>query len=159
MSVQGIVDKIQATLTSSNQVIALTGMYFQLDADISVVSVDSSGIATVRTLATDYTLSGAGDFTNYGSLTVVGGTVGHTWYIYRNVPMTQLVAWVEAGNFSTLNMQTATDKLTIICQQLYELIKRCLKYPVQEPVDTNGEAPAKSGKGAPWHLVSWSWPR
>ncbi len=143
MSVQSDTTKVIQEITVLNQAISLNGFYFQLDSQVLVVSLSTDGVPTVRNLTTDYTLTGAGVAT-YGTMTVVGGTIGDVWYIYRGVPITQQIGWVQAGGFSTTNAENMGDKGALIDLQLQELLDRVLKYPVTEAVTTLSELPVAS---------------
>ena len=146
MSVNGTTAKIQQALAIINQEISLNGLYFQDNSQIVVCSVDTDVVVTERDLTTDYTLTGAGVFT-YGTLTVVGGTVGDVWFIARDVPITQLIGWVQQGNFSMKNLETGMDKLTLIAQQQQEELERIPKFgSVDDLTDEMTKIPSLAGQ-------------
>lgn len=159
MSFNSETTRIVQVLTTTNQAVSLNGFYFQTDDQVSVVSVDADGIVTARSITTDYTLTGAG-LSTYGTLTVVGGTVGDTWFVYRDVPITQLIGWVQQGGFSMRNLTIATDKAAMIDLQLQEQIDRAAKFPRTESSAVSAELPTleqRKGNAAAWNSVTGEW--
>jgi hypothetical protein len=104
---------------------------FLADADLVVVSVnDTTGVETVRTLTSDYTLSGAGD-ANGGTVTMLTAPAsGTTLVVYSDPAVTQLVDHINNDNFDVnATVETPLDKLTLICRRIKELITRGLRQP------------------------------
>jgi hypothetical protein len=104
---------------------------FLADADLVVVSVDdATGVETVLTLTTDYTLSGAGD-ANGGTVTMLTAPAsGTTLVIYSDPAVTQLVDHINNDNFDVnATVEAPLDKLTLICRRIKELITRGLRQP------------------------------
>lgn len=101
--------------------------YFLDNTHIKVVLRDAAGVETVKTLTTDYTVTGAG--------VLAGGTVtmntapasGVTVVIARNVPLTQETDYQTNDPFPAETHERALDKLTMEVQQLKEIIDRAIK--------------------------------
>jgi hypothetical protein len=103
------------------------GFYFLADSHLKVTLRAADGTETVKTLTTDYTVSGAGNPSG-GSITL--GTApasGVTVVVTRNVPQTQLVDYQPNDPFPATTHEQALDQLTMEVQQLQEQISRALK--------------------------------
>jgi len=104
---------------------------FLADADLVVLERnDTTGVETIKTLTTHYTVSGAGDAAG-GSVTMVTApATGVSLVIYRDPALTQTVDLV---NNDPLPVETAVeqplDKLTMIGQRDRELLERSLRLP------------------------------
>lgn len=82
-----------------------------------VVSIDSLGAETVKTLTTHYTVSGAGDPAG-GSVTMLTApATGTRLVIYRDTDVTQETDYVSGDPFPAESHETALDKLTMIMQE------------------------------------------
>lgn len=118
------------TLSSTSQVLAFVN-YFLLNSHLRVVRVgeDDDGLQVITDLteSSDYSVAGAGNPSG-GTVTMIpGGThsvqVGDHIVISRNVPITQVVDYVENGTiFGANTVETSLDKLTMICQMLLDLL-------------------------------------
>jgi len=81
---------------------------------------------------TDYTISGAG--TSVRTITILKAVVADSNFaVFLNVPITQGISPEEGGNFPAAIQEMTLDKLTYICQMLYERITRS----VQVSIDSN----------------------
>lgn len=93
-----------------------------IDADDLVVEVDE----VAQTLNSDYTVSGGAGSTG----TVTFGTApasGTELVIYRQTDITQATDYVENDSFSAETHEDALDKLTLICQELDDTTKHCIR--------------------------------
>ncbi|MBR5594696.1 MAG: hypothetical protein IKW47_00190, partial [Alistipes sp.] len=105
---------------------------------ISFPFLDASHIAVyqkigdadeVKVPASQYTISGAGN-PHGGTLTMnTTPAAGTRIVILRDIPITQLYNYTELDNFPAEAHENALAKLTMICQQLYELTQRHLAVP------------------------------
>lgn len=103
------------------------GFYFLADSHLKVTLRAADGTETVKTLTTDYTVSGAGNPSG-GSITL--GTApasGVTVVVTRNVPQTQLVDYQPNDPFPATTHEQALDQLTMEVQQLQEQVTRAIK--------------------------------
>lgn len=112
------------------------------DSDLVVTKrVTSTGVETVLTLTTHYTVTG-GDYA-IGEITPVDGATdfpaGVTWTIHRNTPKTQATDYVENDNFGSDAHENALDKLTYLALDGAEEIDRALKVSVTDAAP--GEIP------------------
>jgi len=109
--------------------------------DVYVYVVDDEGNVTL--LTSNYSV-------DINALTVTYPTVGGVspletgvnalpvgWEIVllRSEPLSQTVQLTEQGVFSAEAIESAFDKLTMICQQLQEQLSRCFMAPVNLPYD------------------------
>lgn len=92
--------------------------------------VNATGVATLRTLTTDYTVTGAGVATGGNVLMVVAPAIGHTLLSIRVLPSTQASQLPANDRFPSTTVETALDKLTMLIQQLQEVDNRALKLAV-----------------------------
>lgn len=111
---------------------------FILDSHLVVVLTDVNDADTTLVLDTDYTVSGAGD-EGGGTVTYpVSGdplAIGKVLTIYRDVAYTQGTDLSNQGAFFLENLEDALDYLTMITQQVQEVIDRCVKTTVTDPDD------------------------
>ena len=119
--------------------------YFLADADIkAVLSVDATGVETELELTTHYTLVGAGVPAG-GTLTMLTApATGETLTITRNVALTQGTDYIENSAFPADSHEQALDRLTMIAQQIREIIDRTLKLPISQTADPTLPAPVAS---------------
>lgn len=107
-----------------------TGFQFIANADLLVTVTDSSGVETVKTLNTDYTVSGAGSPSG-GTVTFLSAPAsGSKINIESNVTIDQQTDYQEGGSFAANTHEAALDKLTKITQQLKAQIERSLTLPI-----------------------------
>lgn len=107
-----------------------TGFQFIANADLKVTVTDSSGVPTVQTLTTDYTVTGAGNSSGGTVTFVTAPAAGTKVNIESNVTIDQQTDYVEGGSFAASTHETALDKLTKIAQQLQAQIDRSFQFPV-----------------------------
>jgi len=100
---------------------------FLADGDLVVLLVDQNDNYTVQTIATHYTVSGAG--------ADAGGTVTMTsppsstesLVIYRDTEITQEVDYITGDAFPAETHETALDKLTLVTQEIRSSVDRSLQ--------------------------------
>ena len=96
--------------------------------DIGVIlRNDTTGIETVQTITTDYSVSNVGN-ANGGNITfVTAPATGNTVVLLRITPLTQLTDYTPNDPFPAESHEDALDKLTFITQELQEEVGRSLK--------------------------------
>ena len=112
---------------------------FYDDADLAVYKV-VSGVPTLLTITTDYTVSGAGETTGGSVTTVAEVAVGETLVVMRDLTLTQAVDLVNQGAFYADTLEEVFDRLTMFCQQLKEGLDRTIKLPIGSTTDTDSLA-------------------
>ncbi|CAB4121115.1 hypothetical protein UFOVP7_41 [uncultured Caudovirales phage] len=124
--------------------------YFVDPTHLTVLStVIATGVSTVLTLATNYTVSGTGVSTG-GSITMLSapaGTVRIT--ILRNVPYLQNTHYVPNDPFPATSHEAALDLLTMEAQQINEILSRTVTFPSSDPTGIGATIPnavARAGK-------------
>lgn len=143
MSLATTVNKVQYTANGSTTAFSFP-YKFNTNSDLVVTETNlSTGVDTVKTLTTDYTVSGAGN-AGGGTVTFVVAPVnGRRITIERVVALTQETDYQPDDDFPAEVHEAALDKLTMIAQQLNAASARTLKAPVADsitlgtlPVDT-----------------------
>jgi len=95
--------------------------------DIEVITRTSAGTESVKTITTDYTVSGVGD-AGGGSVTFTTAPVsGLTVILRRDTPQTQGLDLIENDPLPANSLEDAFDKLTSITQELQEENDRSIK--------------------------------
>jgi len=109
---------------------------FLANADLIVTStVIATGVDTVKTLTTDYTVTGA----TVGSGTLTMGTApatGTRLTIQRSTPKTQTTDYVADDAFNPETVELNFDKLTILVQELAETVSRSISFPATDAAPT-----------------------
>ena len=96
---------------------------------IVIIRTDSTGVETVKTLTTHYTVAGAGDASG-GSITFTSGNTpasGQTVVIIREVPQTQAIDYIANDPFPAESHEEGLDRATMTTQQLQEEVDRSIK--------------------------------
>ena len=100
------------------------------DTDLQVIiRVNSTGVETVKTLTTHYTVAGAGDASG-GSITFTSGNTpasGETVVIIREVPQTQAIDYIANDPFPAESHEEGLDRATMTTQQVQEELDRSIK--------------------------------
>ena len=119
-----------------------TGFYFSDQTYLEVIVTSSTGVETVKTITTHYTVTGAG-VSGGGTVTfVTAPATGEKVNIRSKVPYTQETDYLEGGSFSAATHEDALDKLTKITQQIKEITDRSLKIPsANQSISTTLTAP------------------
>ena len=112
-------------------VIPITDFIF---IDNSHVSLKIRGIDEIWEYGTDYTIEGADTLTRTITLNRAV-EAGQVLAAYLDVPITQNISPEEGGNFPASTNEFVLDKLTCICQMLYERIIRSLQVSVDTAFD------------------------
>lgn len=97
---------------------------FGSNSDLVVIKRDPSGIESVLTLNTDYTVSGAGDPSG-GSITLISAlATGYKLVILLGMSPVQETVWPENDPFPSESHEEAIDRLTLLLQQVKEAVER-----------------------------------
>ena len=93
--------------------------------------VIATGVETVKTLATHYTVAGGAGAT--GTVTaVVAPPATVTWTIARKTARTQLTDYLVGDAFPADTHERALDRLTAIAQEIAEAVARTISVPVSD---------------------------
>lgn len=127
----------------------ITVFPFQQASDLTVINVGQTGGVIdppiVLSLNSDYSVSGGNyDSANNmlpGTVTVITGgahspAVNDQFYVLRNVPLTQIIQFLNTGNLTAAMIEQGLDKLTTIAQQQEQQITTSLKLESWETDDT-----------------------
>ena len=98
-----------------------------VNADIQVILRSALGTETVKSISTDYTVSGAGN-ANGGNVTmIVAPASGETLVIRRATIQTQTIDLVENDPFSAETVEGGFDKSVSLVQEIQEEADRSIK--------------------------------
>lgn len=126
MSIDSIADitpRIQYTASASQTAFDYPFPIFA-EGDISV---DVDGV--VKTLTTDYTVSGVGADAG-GTVTLVSALDGDEIVtLYRETEIARTTDFAQNGPFSSTSHNDELDTIVIILQELKALIGRCIRFP------------------------------
>lgn len=122
-----------------------TGFQFLDNSHLRVTVTSASGVESVKTITTDYTVSGAGNSSGGAVTFLVAPASGEKINITSNVPYTQTTDYLEGGSFSAATHEDALDKLTKISQQLKAEIDRSLRLPVSNQNVSGQTNPIQAG--------------
>lgn len=149
MTVGTAISKIQVTGTDSpsTETIAVSFPFIEADDLVVTQTVTATGVSTVLTLGTHYTITGGNYSTGVVSVTSPAGeavyTAAMTWTVERRTDRTQATDWVENDQFSAESLEKSQDKQTLIAQDVGEEAGRALKIPIGDPSSTSSELPSK----------------
>jgi hypothetical protein len=100
------------------------------NTDLIVTSVVvATGVETVKTLTTDYTVSG-GDGSTGTVTAVTAPATGTTWVIERSIPYTQEIDYQPNDGFPADVNEEGLDRNTMLAQQTYRRARQSPKLPV-----------------------------
>jgi hypothetical protein len=127
MPVTATTNKVSYSCDGSLQVFTFS-FPINAESEIQVRIRDAAGDETLLTLTTDYTLSKASDSWDSGGYvtTVATYAAGNEIHIRRVVTADQQTDYVENDAFSAESHEAAIDKLTMLIQQLDEMIERAI---------------------------------
>jgi hypothetical protein len=127
--------------TGNGVTTAFTGSFRILDEDhVTVTHTSTVGVDTVKTITTDYTVSGVGG-SSFTVTHLVAPASGVIVTLSRNVPATQELDLVENDAMPANDLETAFDKATMLFQQADEAIDRSVRFPVSDSTSRTAELP------------------
>jgi len=97
------------------------------EADIQVIIRAANGTETVKTLTTDYSVSGVGSASGGNVTMVTAPSATETIVIRRETSQTQTVDLVENDPFTAETVEGAFDKSIAVSQELQEEVDRSIK--------------------------------
>jgi len=131
MTISNINYRDQYTGDGSTSVFAYTFKILD-ESHVKVVLTDVSGVDSVLTLTTDYSVSGVDSATGGNITLVTAPASGEKLTIVRNIPSTQLLDLQDGVDLDEEALEEALDKLTMKTQELEEKIDRCAQVQVSE---------------------------
>lgn len=141
MTVSSGTSRVSYSGNGSTTVFAYTFKIFA-NSDLEVyLKDDTTGVATLQTLTTDYTVSNAGNDSGGNVTFVVAPASGKTVIIRREIPYTQETNYVENDPFPAQAHEDALDKLTMLTQQNDRGVDRSIRKPVADAASISMELP------------------
>jgi hypothetical protein len=118
-----------------------TGFTFYDSSEIQVVErVTATGVETVKTITTHYTVGGgSGSTGTVTAVTAPASTV--TWTIRRISPLTQTADYVQGDAFSPSAHEDTLDKGALRDQDIREILNRSLHFPRSDLRTLSAEIP------------------
>jgi len=107
----------------------------------------------LKTVDTDYTVSGVGSDSGGTVTFTTAPTSGHRVVILREVPLTQSTTYTNAGKFPAASHEATLDKLTMALQQLKERLDRA---PVMSIPNAVGLTPLAMPASSPSSYIRWN---
>jgi hypothetical protein len=98
------------------------------EADIQVIIRASNGTETVKTLTTDYSVSGVGSASGGNVTMVTAPSSTETIVIRRSTVQTQTIDLVENDPFTAETVEGGFDKAVALAQELQEQVNRSIKF-------------------------------
>jgi len=111
---------------NSNTVFAYTYKILA-EGDVEVIVRSANGTETVKTLTTDYTVSGVGSASGGNVTFVTAPSSTETVVLRRETTQTQTVDLVENDPFTAETVEGAFDRAIVIAQELQEEVNRSIK--------------------------------
>jgi len=129
MTLSTEINRLTFTGNDSTTVFSVTYPFFD-EGDLTVtLVVDSTGIETVQTITTHYTVAGGDGGT--GSVTMVTApATGETLVIERSMSYIQETDYTDGGSFPADTHESALDKAVMLIQQLLDKMDRALILPI-----------------------------
>ncbi len=119
---------------------------FLANGDLVVLAVSAAGVETVKTLTTDYTLTGAGDDAGGSVTMLVAPASGTRLIIYRDTGITQETDYISGDPFPAETHERALDRLTMIAQEIGSDADRSIKVPVGDSSSLTTVLPAAANR-------------
>nr|MBC8217323.1 hypothetical protein [Planctomycetota bacterium] len=103
------------------------------DLDVYVRTI-ATGVAVAQAETTHYSVSATNnDYSTGGTVTMVAAPAStETLTIVRAMPATQEAEFADSGVLRMTALEGALDKLTMLVQDLTEVVARCPKAPVTD---------------------------
>ena len=147
MTVSTIINRVAYTATASQTTFAYTFKIFTDEESTLEVYVD----AVLKTLTTDYTVTGAGVGAGGNVVFNSGLTAGDEVVIVRVVALSQLVDYVANDPFPAETHEEALDRLTMLVQQLGEENDRAITLAVTSALSTITFPDPGAGQYVKWN--------
>lgn len=145
MTVSTTTSKVSYAGNGSTTAFAVN-FYFLDNTHLKVILRAANGTETVKTLGTDYTVSGAG-VSSGGTVTMTSAPAsGTTLVVLRNVPATQLADYTPNDPFPAQTHEQALDKLTMLVQQQQTSLNGVLKFPDTDSASLSATLPPSTNR-------------
>lgn len=129
--------------------------YFLADSELAVTYTNATGVDTLLVLNVDYTVAGAGVAGGGTITTTQAYAAGGQLVIVRNVEFVQPIEYLEGDGFPAKTHERGLDRLTMIAQQLREIVARTIHFPASYGGSTEvGDVATRGGKLLSFDIVT-----
>jgi len=137
MTLSSTVNRASYSGNGSTTAFAFSYLFYS-NTDLTVILVvDSTGVETVKTITTHYSVTGAG-VASGGTVTMsTAPASGETLVIIRQVPLTQGLDLVENDPFPSELVEQQFDNLTMAAQQINTEVTRSIKLSEGDTTDVD----------------------
>ena len=119
--------------------------------DLLVILVDVGGVETMQTIDTHYTVSGVGE-SDGGTVTMVDAPeTGEKLIIAKGISMVQETDYEDYDPFPADSHEDALDNLTLMCQELYDMLMRVPMFSVSSEVENIPISAPEAGTYLAWN--------
>jgi hypothetical protein len=145
MTISAVYSPDQYAGNGSTTVFAVTFPFFSDDELEVIITVDATGVETVQTKTTHYTVSGGGvDLPATGSVTMVTAPAsGETLTIRRVTDRLQEMDLTRGGAIPPDSLEGALDRSIMCDQEDEEAFGRCLRVPKSDDPTLDMELPSE----------------
>jgi len=150
MTVSTTTNSVQYTGNGVTTVFSVPFVFYDASDLIVTYTVIATGVDTVKTITTDYTVSGgSGSTGSVTALSAPASTIRIT--IERSVPYTQETDFLEGAAVLAETVEESFDRSVVLSQQLLDGVDRSLKFPTTLASSYTGLLPApEDGKILTW---------
>lgn len=106
--------------------------YFLDETELAVTYTDATGVDALLVIDVDYTVVGVGDEDGGTITTTQAYAAGGQLVILRDVAFIQSVEYQDGDAFPAKTHERALDRLTMIAQQLREVLNRTLRFAASD---------------------------
>lgn len=142
MTVSTTTSKTEAIVgDGSASAIPVTFPFFGSDELVVTERVIATGAETVKTLTTDYTVSGGAGSTGTVTPTAVRPSTV-SWVVSRQTDRTQDIAFVDGNALPSEDLNEGLDRGVMRLQEVEERTGRSLRFPITDSEALSGELPS-----------------
>ncbi len=154
MTISTTTNSVQYTGNGVTTVFSVPFVFYDASDLIVTYTVIATGVDTVKTITTDYTVSGgSGSTGSVTALSAPASTIRVT--IERSIPYTQETDFLEGAAVLAETVEESFDRGVVLSQQLLDGIDRSLKFPATLASSFTGLLPApEDGKILTWDGVT-----
>lgn len=149
MTISSTTSSITYSGDGTSTAFAVPYIFFGTDEITVTARVTATGVETVQTLGTHYTVSGGNGAAGTVTATTAPPT-GTTWTIQRATDRLQATDFQDYDPFPANTVETAIDRLTCIAQEIERDALRAVRVPVTDPATVTLPSSVERASKALW---------